>query len=51
MADLPLADRHDTVLPPAPDEAREALAHALAADSDATGGPGATPRPTAARRR
>ena len=34
MPDLPMADRHETVLPPAPDEAREALAGALAADPD-----------------
>lgn len=35
MPDLPMADRHDTVLPAAPEEAREALAHALAVDPDA----------------
>ena len=35
MPDLPLADRHDTMLPPAPEEAREALAHALTADPEA----------------
>jgi hypothetical protein len=35
VADLPMADRHETVLPPAPDEARDALAHALAADPEA----------------
>ena len=29
-----MADRHDTVLPLAPDDARSALAHALAADPD-----------------
>ncbi len=34
MADLPMADRHETVLPPPPDDAREALAGALAADAD-----------------
>ena len=38
MADLPMADRHDTVLPPAPEDAQEALAHALAADPDARKG-------------
>ncbi len=35
MADLPMADRHETVLPPPPDDAREALASALAADEHA----------------
>ena len=35
MAELPMADRHETVLPPAPDAAREALSHALATDADA----------------
>jgi len=35
VPDLPLADRHDTMLPPAPEEAREALAHALTADPEA----------------
>jgi hypothetical protein len=35
VADLPMADRHETVLPPAVDTAREALAHALAVDPDA----------------
>lgn len=35
MAQLPMADRHETVLPAAPDDAREALAHALATDVDA----------------
>jgi hypothetical protein len=34
VAELPMADRHETVLPPAPPEAREALAHALAADPE-----------------
>lgn len=34
MPDLPMADRHETVLPAAPDAAREALAHALATDPD-----------------
>ncbi|MFA9429585.1 DUF3151 family protein [Egicoccus sp. AB-alg2] len=34
MAELPMADRHETVLPPPPDAAREALAGALAADPD-----------------
>lgn len=34
MADLPMADRHETVLPPPPDEAREALSGALATDGD-----------------
>lgn len=29
-----MADRHETILPPAPDAAREALANALAADAD-----------------
>jgi hypothetical protein len=35
VAELPMADRHETILPPAPSEAREALAHALAADAEA----------------
>jgi hypothetical protein len=35
MADLPLAERHETMLPPAPAEAREALAHAMAVDAEA----------------
>ncbi|MEX2505054.1 MAG: DUF3151 family protein [Egicoccus sp.] len=34
MSELPMADRHETILPPAPDAAREALASALAADAD-----------------
>ncbi|HSK21960.1 MAG TPA: DUF3151 family protein [Egicoccus sp.] len=34
MPDLPMADRHETVLPPAPDAARQALSSALAADAD-----------------
>lgn len=34
MVDLPMADRHDTVLPLASDDARSALAHALATDPD-----------------
>ncbi len=34
MADLPMADRHDTVLPLAEEDARQALAHALAADPE-----------------
>lgn len=34
MADLPMADRHETILPAPPDEAREALAGALATDPD-----------------
>ncbi|MCC5950131.1 MAG: DUF3151 family protein [Nitriliruptoraceae bacterium] len=35
MAELPMADRHETILPAAPDAAREGLAHALAADPEA----------------
>jgi hypothetical protein len=35
VADLPMADRHETVLPPASESARSALSHALAADLDA----------------
>ncbi len=34
MAELPMADRHETILPLAPDDAREALALALATDPD-----------------
>ncbi|GGI09110.1 DUF3151 family protein [Egicoccus halophilus] len=34
MPELPMADRHETVLPQAPEEARQALANALAADLD-----------------
>ncbi len=34
MADLPMADRHETVLPPVPEDARAALARALATDDD-----------------
>lgn len=34
MADLPMADRHETVLPLAPDDARAALATALASEED-----------------
>ena len=34
MPELPMADRHETVLPQAPEAAREALANALAADGD-----------------
>lgn len=33
MAQLPMSDRHETVLPAAPDDAREALSHALAIDA------------------
>lgn len=33
MADLPMSDRHETVLPAAPDAAREGLSHALAVDA------------------
>jgi hypothetical protein len=32
VADLPMADRHETVLPPVAEEVRTALSHALAAD-------------------
>jgi len=35
VAQLPMADRHETVLPVAPAAAREALAHALATDLEA----------------
>lgn len=34
MPDLPMADRHETVLPPADAGAREGLAHALSTDRD-----------------
>ena len=34
MVDLPMADRHETVLPAPPDDAREALSSALATDPD-----------------
>lgn len=34
MAELPMADRHDTILPPGPEAARQQLAHALATDPD-----------------
>lgn len=34
MADLPMADRHETILPAADDEATHALAAALASDPD-----------------
>jgi hypothetical protein len=34
VAELPMADRHETVLPPPDDDVREALASALATDSD-----------------
>jgi hypothetical protein len=34
VAELPMADRHETILPPAPDAAREALASALATDAE-----------------
>lgn len=34
MPDLPMSDRHETVLPEAPAEARERLADALAVDPD-----------------
>jgi len=34
VADLPMADRHETVLPLAPDEARAALATAVASGED-----------------
>jgi hypothetical protein len=34
MPDLPLADRHETVLPPAPDEVRTALLEAQALDPE-----------------
>ena len=34
MADLPMADRHETVLPPGPGAARQQLAHALATEPD-----------------
>jgi hypothetical protein len=32
VADLPMADRHETVLPPEPEAAHQALAQALASD-------------------
>jgi hypothetical protein len=34
VADLPMADRHETILPAAPEAARDALASALATDPD-----------------
>ncbi len=35
MADLPMADRHETVLPPVSEDVRSALSHALATDPEA----------------